>query len=1002
MDAPDIQATAPTGLVALVFTDVQGSTQLWESDPDAMRAALDTHNRVIRDVIAQTRGYEVKTEGDAFILAFADVLDAVRFALSAQEKLVAAEWPAPLLERDLAAEESAADGRRIRRGLRVRMGVHLGEPVPKQDPLTGRMDYFGPAMNRAARIGAAGHGGQILVSDRAWKAIESSLETLGKPVVADLGEHRLKDLESAERLRQLVPAALAGRTFPPPKTLDARKTNLQPHPTLFVGREADLAALHDLLSKERLVSVLGPGGTGKTRLTMRYAAMHLDDYSGVGGGGVWFCDLTEARSLEGVCAAVGGALAVPLTTGKTSADTVTQLGHAIAGRGRVLLVLDNFEQVIASAPDTVAKWMHTAPDARFLVSSQERLKLPGEAVYELTPLSVPDDPGRAAESDAVQLFVQRAKAVRREWSPSDADMKAIVEIVKELDGIPLAIELAAARIGVLPPAKILERLPRRFDLLGGARRDAGARQATLRGAIDWSWNLLREHERDALAQCSVFQGGFSLEAAEEVLDLSAHAGAPWPLDVVQSLRDKSLLRAWEPGDFPGELRFGMYNNIREYAAEKLVAAENPGAAVDRHSRYFLKQGREWAKGVDTHGGLERLRRLALELENLAAILQREAGLDPPTIESAVNALQAVLALDPVLSSRGPFGVHLDWLDAAITAAERTDAPVSLTAEAYEARGRARRVRGRTHEALADLGKARTLAAQARLPGLEAKALAQIGFTLYQQGKLEDAMLCLEEGTRLVGGDRGVEAQLSSYRGFVAMDSHEFEHAEKHYQRAVELYRDLGNVRAEGLVLGNHGILLRRRGRLEEARGLYERALEIHRRVGSRTFEGNELGKIAGVLLEEGRLDEARRHYESARAIQLEVGNIHSRAFVEGNMGILEHLAGRPKEALLAYSRAIELFRTVGDRRHEGRYMAFSGAAQLAVGESGVSERELASARALLSEVGDTAFHPVVDLFSSMLKATREEVAAAVAARSTERSESEDLRLALRIVAAWAA
>jgi len=1000
---PVPETAAPTGLIALVFTDVQGSTQLWESDPEGMRAALDLHNAVMRETIAETRGYEIKTEGDAFILAFADALDAVRFCLVVQERLVAAAWPDALIARDVAAEESAPDGRRIRRGLRVRMGVHLGEPVCRPDPVTGRMDYFGPVMNRAARVAAAGHGGQILLSERTWKAIEPRLDALGKSVVADLGDHRLKDLESAERLRQLVPASLVGRTFPPLRTLDARKTNLSAHPTPFIGREADLATLHELLQRERLVTVLGPGGTGKTRLTMRYAALHLDAFSGDGAGGVWFCDLTEARSLDGVCAAVGRALAVPLTTGKTSADTVAQLGHAIAGRGRVLLVLDNFEQVVSTATDTVAKWLAAAPEARFLISSQERLKLPGEAMHELTPLSVPDDPGRAADSEAVQLFVQRARAVRREWSPSATDLPAIAEIVRALDGIPLAIELAAARIGVLPPAKILERLPRRFELLGGARRDATARQATLRGAIDWSWSLLRDHEKDALAQCSVFQGGFSLEAAEEVLDLSAHAGAPWALDVVQSLRDKSLLRATEPGEFPGELRFGMYNNIREYAAEKLVESGCAADAVDRHAAHFLKVGSEWAKGVETHGGNERMSRLALDLENLAAILQRESGLDPATVESSVNALRAVLALDPVLSSRGPFGVHLGWLDAALAAAERADAPVALTAEAYEARGRARRVRGRTHEALADLGKARQLAADAGVSGVEARALAQIGFTFYQQGKLDDAKLVLDEGLKLAtgAGDRATEGRLLNFRASVSLASGNEIDALRQFEAARKLAREDGNRRAEGAVTTNLALLHRKAGRHDDALALYRDALAAHREVANRSNEGNALGGMAGVLMEQERFDEARRCYEDALETHRLVGNLGSLAFFHGNLGVLLHFQGELVRSSEALSRCIELFRSLDDARHQGLYLGYLAATDVARSELATANVHFAEARALVS--GHAEYSAAVEILGCLTlengEAVRRLAELVDVARAGAKSlweASEDVRLAHRI------
>ena len=994
---------APTGLVSLVFTDVQGSTLLWERVPDAMRDALEDHNRVLREAIAKNSGYEVKTEGDAFMAAFASPVDAVRFCLDAQTSLMDVAWPEAIFAQDSAAVAPQ------RRGLRVRMGVHAGEPDCRIDPTTGRMDYFGPVVNRAARVSAATHGGQIVVTKDVWDPIEPKLAALGAPVVASLGEHRLKDIESANQLWQILPAALAARTFPPLKTLDARKTNLQPHPTPFVGREPDLAALQALFAKgERLVTLMGPGGTGKTRLSMRYAAVHLEEFTRDGGGGAWFCDLTEARNVDGICAAMGAALDVPLTTGKTSADVVAQLGHAIAGRARVLLILDNFEQVISQAPETVGIWFRLAPQACFLISSQERLRLPGETPYELKPLALPEGSDIRA-SEAVQLFVERARAVRPGWTLADADAEAVAGIVRELDGIPLAIELAAARIGVLSPAKILERLPRRFDLLGGARRDATSRQATLRGAIDWSWNLLKAHEQDALAQCSVFHGGFTVEAAEEVLDLASHQGAPWALDVVESLRDKSLLRAWEAPEFPGELRFGMYSNIRQYAQEKLDADKPKADATKvRHTAYYLRVGGEWADGVDTHGGLEKLRRLALERDNLVTVFHRAKAAATPA--SAVGSL---LALDPVLSTRGPFGVHLQWLDEAIASAANLDP--SMRALILEARGRARRVRGRMTEALEDFEAAAAIARDASDPGREARILAQAGLAEFQQGHLDRAQSVLARGLALASTskDRAAAAQLLGFLGSVYGDLGRIAEARQSFEQSLAILRELGSVRYEGLMLANMGVVLLHAGQLEDARQTFERALAIHRETGDRRFEGNVHGYVAGVLLDQARFSEARESFGRALAIHREVGNRRSEGVFRGNLGIVEQLDGHPDSAAACFTDAVEILRGAGDRRGEGLYLAYLAASQAAVGAIEGAAAAFEESTRKLEEMKDASMLAAV----AVLRGTLDLARAAVARRNeriadfqresdsararlragAEVSDSEDVRLAMRLV-----
>ncbi|NUQ34704.1 MAG: cyclase, partial [Planctomycetaceae bacterium] len=454
-------ADAPTGSVALVFTDIEGSTNLWEQNHDVMREALELHNSIMRQQLEAHGGYEVKTEGDAFMVAFPDAGKAASFCISAQRELHKAQWPEALLAISHAAPSE--DG--LFRGLRVRMGVHFGNPVCEKNTATGRMDYLGPMVNRSARVSSAGHGGQILLSERALRGFDPQPDY----ILLDLGEHRLKGLEWPEHVWQLSAKELASRQFPPIKTLDVIKTNLPRRPSSFVGRENELRQLTEFFqdSNNIAVTLTGPGGTGKTRLSQRWAGEQLADFP----AGVWFADLTEARSVPGICNCVGDALGVPMT----QQDPVEQIGYAINGRctnasGPILVILDNFEQVVDHAGATVARWMSMAPKARFLISSRVPLRIEGEKEFPLEPLATParkqtEKVGKATrrmtrklESYAsLRLFAQRAREVNPKFEMNEENVEAVAQICVKLDGIPLAIELAASRSKLLTPQKILDR-----------------------------------------------------------------------------------------------------------------------------------------------------------------------------------------------------------------------------------------------------------------------------------------------------------------------------------------------------------------------------------------------------------------------------------------------------------------------------------------------------------------------------------------------------------------
>ena len=876
---------------ALLFTDLVDSTLLVERLGDTRAAEVwAAHERRARDLLARHRGREID-RSDGFFLLFDEAADAARFALAYHEALA-----------DLA--------------LNARLGIHVGPVTLRENTLEDvargakRIEVEGLAKPLAARIMALANGGQTLLSATTREALSGTV-----PEGAEIerhGHYRLKGIEEPVEVFELgvrdaspfSPPADADKAYRVVRTGDFWRPvrevrhNLPGERDAFVGRSTELRALAARLDAgARLLTVLGPGGTGKTRFVRRYGWTWLGDWP----GGVYFCDLSEARSLDGIFFAVASALQVPL--GKE--DPGVQLGHAIAGRNRCLIILDNFEQVLEHAPVTLGRWLDRAADAAFVVTSRERLHLPGEEILPIEPLPL--------EKEAIDLFAARARAQRPDFVLGDANRAAVAEVVRLLDGLPLAIELAAARVRVLSPAQLVERLRDRFSLLAGASGGA-ARQATLRAAIDWSWDLLTPWEQAALAQCAVFEGGFTLEAAESVLDLSAWPDAPPAMDAVQALVDKSLLRTWVPaeqGRFDiEEPYFGMYVSIHEYAAEKLKAS-GPGAeraAEERHGRYFAGFGMEEAlEALSLHGGVKRRRTLALEIDNLVAACRRAVGRGDG--DAAVATYRATWE---VLDLQGPCASGVD-LGAQVLALDGLED--SQRAAALASRATSLRRAGRMEEAGTGFEQVLSLFRNMGDRRREASVLVGLGNLRRDQGRMGEARTHLESALAIARevGNRRQEGSLLGNLGNLHGESGNMEKAGTNYQQALAIHREVGNRRDEGIVLGNLGLLHTDLGRIEEARALYDAALAIDREVGDRRHEGFVLGVLANLLRDQGRLDEARSICDQALAIHRAVGNRRSEGSGLGTLGEILARQGRVSEAREALRKGEALLREVGDQ-----------------------------------------------------------------------------------------
>jgi predicted ATPase/class 3 adenylate cyclase/Tfp pilus assembly protein PilF len=872
---------------ALLFTDVIDSTRLKERLGDARAAELwVAHDRKARELLAQYSVREINRT-DGFFLLFDRAVDAASFALA---------YHAVLAEL----------------GMEARAGLHAGpvtlhENAPA-DVARGakRVEVEGLATPIAARVMNLAQGRQTLLTAAARAALDESIPPDAE--IKSHGYYRLKGVEEPVELYELGVRNVAP-FLPPPDAEKAYRVvragdlwsparevrhNLPAERDVFVGRSTELRALAARFDDgSRLVTVLGPGGTGKTRLVRRYGWTYLGDWP----GGVYFCDLSDARSLEGIFFAVAAALEVPLGRGKPA----VQLGHAIAGRGRCLIILDNFEQVAQHATDTLGRWLDRAADAVFAVTSRERLHLAGEDIFPVEPLTL--------ECDAIELFAARARAQRPDFAVTDANRDSIQQVVRLLDGLPLAIELAAARVRLLSPAQLVHRLHDRFQLLGGARGPA-ARQETLRAAIDWSWELLSPWEQAAFAQCSIFEGGFTLEAAEAILELSTWREAPSAMDVVQALSDKSLLRTWVPADQSrydiDEPYFGMYMSIHEYAAMKLATGTGGGRlAEERHGRYFARFGTiEALDALNRHGGTRKRRALALELDNLVAACRRAVRRGDG--ESAVTTYRAMWE---VLHFNGPYALAINT--------------------GFE-----------------------VLAAQGLDTAQRGTALFVHACALWRGGRVDEAAAAFEQALAVARGtgNRRLEGGIIGNLGNMYEEQGKGLDAREYIETALLIAREVGNRPAEGNTLIKLGILEREQGRTERARANLEDALAISREIGNRLFEGVALLNLGNVNLEQGRMEEARDCYEQAHAIGREVGNRRDESIVLANLGSLHRNQGRLPEARKHFEIALAIARDVGDRRVEGAVLYNLGLVHQELGAIAEARKHYEAALANAREV----------------------------------------------------
>jgi predicted ATPase/class 3 adenylate cyclase/Tfp pilus assembly protein PilF len=828
-------ASPPTGTVTFLFTDIEGSTKMWERHPQAMHSALSRHDEILRHAIEERGGYVFKTVGDAFCCVFPTAPDALEAALATQRRLLSSEW-----------EETGP--------LRVRMALHMGAAEERDG------DYFGPPVNRVARLLSAAHGGQVLLSLPTHEMVRDQLPA-GMSLV-ELGEHHLKDLFRPERVFQLVVPDLPSE-FPPLRTLDTYRNNLPLQPTPLIGREKEVAQVCDLLRREetRLLTLTGPGGIGKTRLALQAAADLLEDFR----DGAFFAPLATQSEAELFFSAIAETLGV------------REIGEQLLGESlkehlrekRLLLLLDNFEQVLGAAP-AVTELLAASPGLKVLATSRAPLGLYGEKEYAVPPLSVPDvrhlpDLKTLSQYEAVRLFIERAKSAKADFEVTNESAPVVAEICVRLDGLPLAIELAAARIKMLPPKALLERLSSRLKLLTGGARDLPERQRTLRGAIEWSHALLDEGERVLFARLAVFSGGRTLEAIEAICD----AQGDLPVDAfegVSSLLDKSLLRQEEGPE--SEPRFVMLETIHEYAREKLEQSAEAEEIKRAHAEYFLTLAEEANPELKGPNQLKWLERLEAEHDNMRAALswaleQAEAQL----------ALRLGGALWWFWYLHGHYSEGRRWLEAALAVAGRVS------------------------------------------PSAQAMALAGVGALAMDQGDLDRVEEAGEEGLELLVHEPRDESEAKPYLhiglGFVALSREDYSRATELFEESLALSREKQDAWGLAGSLMCLALVSYDRGDSERATELLEESMDLYREQGDKHGLADCLINLGLVVYSQGDLGRAAKHTEEGVALHRELGAGADTAIGLCNLGWMALLQNDLDRAADLYEECLTLAWNIG-------------------------------------------------------------------------------------------
>ncbi|HMQ70586.1 MAG TPA: tetratricopeptide repeat protein [Ignavibacteria bacterium] len=841
----------PTGLVTFLFTDIEGSTKLAQEFPDTLQASLDRHHDILSKAVETYNGFVFEIVGDAFCCAFEKADDAVNAAVEAQSGLANEKW------------NDAA--------IKVRIGIHTGNAEWNGNTYMGYI-----TLARTARVMSAAYGGQILISNDAYILLDLPIKPedfsikknesgnpetpglRGKKYLSfrDLGERRLKDVNLPIRLYQITYPGLR-EDFPPVNTLDARPNNLPVQLTSFIGREKEMKNLKDDLKLNRLVTLTSAGGSGKTRLALQTAADVIDDYE----NGVWFTDIAAVNDPALLTATINEALCIKEESNKTTEETLADF----LKEKEILLVLDNCEQIIHSCAELAERLLSFCPRLKIIATSRESLNCRGEKTYRIPPLAIPDPdkintPEELAQYESVRLFIERALAVNPKFRVNNENASAMAEVCSRLDGIPLAIELAAARTKILTVEKIFERLDDRFRLLTGGRRTALPRQQTLRALIDWSYDLLTEKEKIFWNRLSVFTGGWTLAAAEEVCS-DELADKDEILDLLSDLTEKSVIIYDESKD-----RYRMLESIKQYGIEKLSDGH---VMFMRHLNYFAELSENTEPELRSENAKFRIGIIEADHNNFLAAIDW-------SLENGFIDKGAIIAteLGYYWSITGNYSTGIRLAESIL---QRSDALTS---------------------------------------SLKGKVLYWIGSFKWSQGNYELAGKYSGESLaiRKEIGDKYEIAYSLNNLGNIAYHQGEYEQAEKYYEESLAIRKETGDKKGIAVSLNNLGNIANVQGNYEQVKKYFEESFAIRKEIGDKTGMSTAMNKLSNLAFFTGDYEQAKKYSEEGVAMSKEIGDRKATAISLNNLGNIFDVLGNYEQAEKYCKESLAIKKEIGDKR----------------------------------------------------------------------------------------
>lgn len=865
----------PTGTVTFLFTDIEGSTKLSQDYPDTLQTALDIHNAIMHNAIESNNGFVFEIVGDAFCCAFEKAEDAVKAAVDAQLGLAIEKW------------EDAV--------IKIRIGIHSG---PAEWNGKRYMGYI--TLARSARVMSCGYGEQIIISGSTYESSKDKFEAAKEKNISfrDLGERRMKDVIQPVRLYQIISPGLR-EDFPPLKTLDARPNNLPVQLSSFIGREDTMKEVKNLLGQSRLLTIIGSGGAGKTRLAMQTGADMIDDFA----NGVFIAELAPVLDPSLAVQSVMNALEVKEEHGKAPAETL--LEHL--KDKELLLILDNCEHLIDECANLSELLLSKCLKVKLIATSREALNCSGERIFLIPALSVPDSavkftPEHLTQYEAVRLFIERAISVNPGFRINNENAPALAEICRRLDGIPLAIELAAVRINVLPVEKICAKLDDRFKLLTGGKRTALPRQQTLKAMIDWSYDLLSEHEKLIWSRLSVFNGGWTLESAEKVCS-DEKIESYEILDLLCSLTDKSIINYSAEKD-----RYFMLESLKQYGEEKLKEAGRTGEIISKHLDYYMELSEEAEPKLKSSESKIWLEILESDHDNFqTAIIRSVYDNEWEKVSRLAGALGRFWKI------RGHQSTGRKLLDSVLGNEKEISKPVLRKILSWS--GILSHDQGEYETSLNYHNRSLIISKELNDKTGIAGTLNSLGAIESDMGNNEKAQeyYCESLALRKETGDKFDIARSLNNLGSAAYELGDFEKAQKFYNESLEIKRSIGDQYSVAETLSNLGNIAYAQGKYEQPQNFQEECLALNREVGNKNGMADSLNNLGKTKYTLGKYEQAREYYEESLTIQNEIGDKSGISHSLNDLGNLFIQLEKFEQAGKYFEESLKLFRSIGEK-----------------------------------------------------------------------------------------